>query len=341
MGEEGMKVPDTLLKRRALTEQRFKELEEALVKAQGPTIVDKCACVYTTGSVGRGEMSENSDLDIFISRDRSLERPLTNLNEIRLKARLIEVARELRFPEFSDDGEYVKSYDVKEDFIKKLGTRSDDYENVLTARLLLLLESQPILGGDFYKQVIDELLAVYWRDYSQNSANFLPVFLMNDILRFWKTLCLNYEERTSDEKTGKKTAHPNVGKRRLLNYKLKYSRLLTCYSAIVYLQAVLRRDNGTVSPDAAVEMIGKTPTRRLEFVAETEKGMETPVATILENYASFLDIASESKTTLQPKFEDPEFKRARFAEARQFGNDVFRLLHLMGEKTDLLRYIAV
>lgn len=336
-----MKVPDTLLKRRAFTEQRLKELGDALEKAQGPTIVEKCACVYATGSVGRGEMSENSDLDIFIIRDRSLERPLTNLNEIRLKARLIEVARDLKFPEFSDDGEYVKSYDVKEDFIKKLGTRTDDYDNVLTARLLLMLESRSILGAEFYKHAIDELLAVYWRDYSQNSSNFLPVFLMNDILRFWKTLCLNYEERTSDENTGKKTAHPNVGKRRLLNYKLKYSRLLTCYSAIVYLQAVLRRDNGTVSPDAAVDMVETAPTRRLEFVAETVTDMEKPVSTILENYAKFLDIAAESKSTLQPKFEDVDFKRARFAEAKQFGNDVFKLLHLMGENTELLRYIAV
>lgn len=115
-----MKVPETLLKRRALTEQRLRDLGDALGKAEAPSIVDKCACVYATGSVGRGEMSETSDLDIFIIRDRSLERPLTNLNEIRLKARLIEVARELKFPEFSDDGEYVKSYDVKDELIRKL-----------------------------------------------------------------------------------------------------------------------------------------------------------------------------------------------------------------------------
>lgn len=127
----------------------------------------------------------------------------------------------------------------------------------------------------------------------------------------------------------------------MLNYKLKYSRLLTCYSAIVYLQAVLRRDNGTVSPDAAMEMVGTTPTRRLEFVVDIVEEMEKPVRTILENYARFLEIASESKTTLQPKFEDAEFKRARFAEAKQFGNDVFDLLYLMGRNTDLLRYIVV
>jgi predicted nucleotidyltransferase len=336
-----MKIPDTLLRRRDTTETKLKGLVEALAGVQAQQIVEECACVYATGSVGRGEMGGNSDLDIFIIRDRTAERRLTNLNEIRLKARLIEVAREQKFPEFSDDGEYVKSYDVKDDFIRKLGTRLDDYENILTARMLLLLESRPILGADVYRQAIDEILAVYWRDYSQNSSDFLPVFLMNDILRFWKTLCLNYEERTADEKTGKKTAHPNTGKRRLLNYKLKYSRLLTCYSAIVYLQAVLHRDKGTVSPEAAMEMVSTSPTRRLEFLAQTVSGMEQPVATILENYSKFLDITAEEKATLQPKFEDSEFKRLRFGEAKQFGDDVFKLLHLMGKNTDLLRYIVV
>lgn len=327
-----MGAPDILLQRRNTTETKLHDLVAALAAVQAQQIVDKCACVYAIGSVGRGEVTDSSDLDIFIIRDRTTEHPLTNLNEIRLKARLIEVARELNFPEFSDDGEYVKSYDIKDDFIEKLGTRLDDYENVLTARMLLLLESRPILGTDIYKQAIDRLLAEYWRDYSQNSSDFLPVFLINDILRFWKTLCLNYEERTADEKTGK---------RRLLNYKLKYSRLLTCYSAIVYLQAILRRDNGTVNPEAAMEMVSISPTQRLEFVAQTIHTMKEPVSTILDNYSGFLEMTAERKSTLQLKFEETEFKKARFGEARQFGRDVFKLLHLMGENTDLLRYIVV
>ena len=334
-------VPETLARRREFTEEKVSELVEALTKERANEIADGRACVYAIGSVGRGEMSDKSDLDIFIARDRSLRAPLTNLNEIRLKARLIEVSRELKFPEFTDDGDYVKSYDVKEDFILKLGSRKDDYDNVLTARLLLLLESRPIVGATFYKQVIDEILAVYWRDYSQNSASFLPVFLMNDILRFWKTLCLNYEERTADATTGKKTAHPNIGKRRLLNYKLKYSRLLTCYSAVVYLQAILQRDGGSVSPDAATEMVATTPTQRLEYVASVVKSTEQPIATILKNYARFLDTCEAGKSALETQFEDAEFKRDRFAEAKQFGSDVFSLLYAMGEKTDLLRYIVV
>lgn len=327
-----MKVPDLLDERRSLTEKRLRELVDELQTTGAAEIADKSACVYATGSVGRGEMSAESVLDIFIIRDKASGSRLTNLNEIRLKARLIEAARKLKFPDFSGDGEYVKSYDIQEDFIKKLGTRKDDYHNVLTARLLLLLESRPILGGEVYKAAIDKLLSVYWRDYDRNSKHFLPVFLTNDILRFWKTLCLNYEERSSDS---------NIGKRRLLNYKLKYSRLLTCYSGVLYLLAVLVRNGGTVSTVAAVEMVRCTPTKRLEFVAGVGGEVESRVQAILDNYATFLKVCETKKSELEAKFTEPEFKKARIEEAKAFGGDVAALIEKVGAGTQLLRYLLV
>lgn len=327
-----MKIPETLVKRRQLTDEKVRQLVGELTAAGASEIVNERACVYATGSVGRGEMSERSDLDVFIVRDKTISPPLTNLEEIRLKARLIDVSRKLNFPEFSDDGEYLKSYDVKADLIEKLGSRTEDYENILTARLLLLLESRPILGETVYKRAVEDLVGVYWRDFPQNATNFLPVFLINDILRFWKTLCLNYEERTGDAKTGK---------RRLLNYKLKYSRMLTCYSAIIHLLAVIRTEKGTVTTEAAANMVSMMPTKRLEFVADRIESMTGLVSATLDNYARFLETCDEDKATLQEKFSEASFKRDRFAEASQFGDAIFKLLHTLGEGSDLFRYIVV
>lgn len=324
-------IPAVIMDRRRLTDERVKQLRDELAKEAAPEIVGAAACVYATGSVGRGEMSARSDLDIFIVRDKSVAPPLTNLDEIRLKARLIEVSRRLGFPDFSEDGEYVKSYDVKKDLIEKLGGREDDYKNVLTARLLLLLESRPILGEAIYKRVIDELVGRYWRDYPQNSGDFLPVFLVNDIVRFWKTMCLNYEERTVDARTGK---------RRLLNYKLKYSRLLTCYSAVIYLMSEARL-RPTVTPEVAGAMVGATPIARLEHVAQAVPQAQECVAKILENYAGFLETCDAEKKDLEEKFGDNRFKRERFAEARVFGNEIFNLLSLVGGTTELFRYLVV
>ncbi|MFH0903498.1 MAG: nucleotidyltransferase domain-containing protein [Pseudomonadota bacterium] len=327
-----MDVPQTIAQRRELTESRLSLLVNDLAEAGAQEIASGRACVYATGSLGRGEMSERSDLDIFILRDRSLPSPLTNLDEIRLKARLIEVCRKEHYPDFSGDGEYVHAHDIKNDLIGKLGTREDDYANVFTARLLLLLESRSILGEEIYGLAVDSVIAEYWRDYPRNSRCFLPVFLINDILRFWKTLCLNYEERTGGSP---------IGRRRLYNYKLKHSRLLTCYSGVIYLQSVLDRDGGTVSPEAALQMVSSSPTRRLEHVARSRVDLTDHVQQILERYSVFLDTCDADKSELESRFSEAGFKNARFAEAKEFGDRVFSLLHAIGEGTELFRYLAI
>jgi hypothetical protein len=75
-----------------------------------------------------------------------------------------------------------------------------------------------------YKHVIEEVIAAYWRDYDDHKNEFVPAFLANDILRLWRTFCVNYEARTSTDPPHQRA------KRRLKNYKLKHSRLLTSYS---------------------------------------------------------------------------------------------------------------
>src|SRR5206468_800733 len=123
------------------------------------------------------------------------------------------------------------------------------------ARLLLLLESRAVMGDVVYDRAIKSVVATYWRDYAGNERHFVPVFLTNDITRYWKVLCLGYEAHGDD----------TLEERRLRNYKLKYSRLLTCYSAILYLAWVLRART-TVTPEDAIDMARLTPTERLEFV---------------------------------------------------------------------------
>lgn len=336
MSSTAVIVPEVLTDCRSRTEQKLAQLVDGLNRAGAPEIVrDRGACVYATGSLGRGEMSERSDLDIFVLRDDRLSSPLTNLDAIRLTARLIEVARAQGYPDFSGDGKFIKAHNVHGDLIGKLGTSEDDYVNVFTARMLLVLESIPILGEATYKRVLEDVVATYWRDYTQNMSSFLPVFLTNDILRFWKTLCLNYEERTGAAKD------INVGKRRLHNYKLKHSRLLTCYSAIIYIQAVLQICDGTVSPESVMSMISTSPTGRLEYVAKELPGTETIVQGILDKYAKFLQTCTEEKGILEDKFSESSFKQSRFEEARDFGDEVFALLHQIGDKSPLLRYLVI
>ena len=74
---------------------------------------------------------------------------MKRLDEICVKADLIEVTRAAGIQDFSGDGRYLVHYSVDE-FTKALGTPEDDVANTFTARLLLLLESRPLLEGAVY-----------------------------------------------------------------------------------------------------------------------------------------------------------------------------------------------
>src|SRR5438034_11684593 len=95
--------------------------------------------------------------------------------------------------------------------------------------MLLLLESRPLCNKTSYDQVIKSIVDEYFRDYPDHKQSFRPTFLINDILRFWKTMCLNYENKRNVIKVdGEKK-----NKARLANMKLKFSRRLICFSTVI------------------------------------------------------------------------------------------------------------
>lgn len=118
-------------------------------------------------------------------------------------ADLTETTRKFNIPEFSGDGEYLAYY-PEEVLRGSLGKSDDDATNTFTARLLLLLESKPLIGGTFYESDVGNVIAEYWRDYIDHKRSFLPTFLVNDVVRLWRTFCVNYEARTRREPAEKK-----------------------------------------------------------------------------------------------------------------------------------------
>jgi predicted nucleotidyltransferase len=312
--------------RRDRTQSRLKEFRSRLVETEELTR-DK-ACVYLTGSFGRGEAGDGSDLDLFIACGCTQEKPdLRRLDEICVKAALIQTARDLKFPEFSGDGEYLKNYTFN-DLISNLGKPEDDISNTLTARLLLLLESRSLFGEEIYRQGIRDTLAAYWRDYEDHKDSFSPAFLANDILRLWRTFCVNYEARTVTEPVEKKA------KRKLKNYKLKHSRLLTCYSGLLFLLAVFG-EKGTVNPDDAVKMVELTPTERLEWLIRNHScsNSRPKVELLLQHYENFLKNTETSESELISRFLDKKSANDLMREAYEFGDRMWDVLESIGSES--------
>lgn len=327
--------------RRSKTDERISELRSRLKAAEA--LAKGKACVYATGSFGRREASPHSDLDLFIVGKRD-GKPggdgiegslLKRLDEICLKADLIEATRALKIPDFSGDGRYLTHYSVHE-FTKTLGTPEDDVTNTFTARLLLLLESCPLLEPGVYRDVTEEVMAAYWRDYEDHKKDFVPAFLGNDILRLWRTFCVNYEARTE------RVPEKEKAKGKLKNYKLKHSRLLTCYSALLYLLAIYGSQK-TVSPSDAVAMIKLTPTERLEWLlARPElKHAQDTIKKLLDQYEEFLRTTNSAEDELISKFMDKETSRAKMSAAYKFGDLVFEVLTQIGGGNLLHRLLVV
>src|SRR5438093_1480325 len=124
----------TLDNRRADSKRRLDELRKDLAEAE--RIVEGRACVYMTGSFGRGEASGQSDLDLFIVGKEDGDPPtrcLPRLDEICVKAELIHATRTHKIPEFTAGGQYLIHYTVRE-LTQTLGKPHDDATNTFTAR---------------------------------------------------------------------------------------------------------------------------------------------------------------------------------------------------------------
>lgn len=171
-----------------------------------------------------------------------------------------------------------------------------------------------------------------WRDYPGNESAFLPVYLTNDIIRYWKVLCLNYEANTRDARD------PN--KRRLINYKLKHSRLLTCYSAILYLCHLLRQQS-SISTEDVRDLISLTPTGRLFRIAEEDAASRGLIDEILGLYVDFLKETDAPKKELLARFAEASYRGDRDESGRVFGDRIFELLVKIGEPTPLFRFLVV
>lgn len=330
-------MPEALEARRRYSEEKLTELRERLASAEN--LVRDNACMYVTGSFGRGEACANSDLDLFIvGRTDGGDPPkrlLTRLDEICLKAQLIQTVRDLGFPEFSGDGEYLEHYSV-EQLVRSLGKPEDDATNTFTARLLLILESRHLIGEPAYQDAVDGVIAAYWRDYAEHRNDFLPAYLTNDILRLWRTFCVNYEARTQTE------PDPRRQKRRLKSYKLKHSRLLTCYSALLYLMAVWN-EKKSVSPEDAGHMVRLTPTARIEALCAMKSlaAAVEPLRKVLDRYAVFLQRTDAAEDELLRQVADDDTRHAMFAAATEFGAAVYEALTVIGGGSRFHRMLVV
>lgn len=289
--------------------------------------------IFAAGSYARLEASEYSDIDMFFLSSAlpgEVEEPKTS--RIRMFARIIDVVEDMKFQKFSNDGKYLEVLHMN-DMIKKLGSPSDDYDNHFTTRMLLLLESKCLYRETLYEQIILKIIGSYFKDYPKHKNNFKPLFLMNDIIRYWKTLCLNYE----NERYQKDTDPVVIAKHKVRNFKLKFSRMTTCFATITALSCQLE----SITDEDVIRLVGLTPRQRLERIPDCIPGTKDKIAEILTQYSWFLQMTSLPTDTLDEYFTDKKKIREAFERANDYGDQMFQLLQLADEKYNIFRYLVI
>lgn len=155
---------------------------------------DKDVSVVMMGSWGRREVTSESD-DDFMALVHGTERA-------KIAPTIPEIAKVL-------DAEpgiagYFGGIVGSADLVNFIGLDEDDVCN-LTRRLLLLLESVPLTNESEHAAVIEESLARYLssaKDYRP------PRFLLNDVVRYWRTICVDFagKHKENNEKWGLRNA---------------------------------------------------------------------------------------------------------------------------------------
>lgn len=324
--------------RQAQTNRRLNGFRRELRKHLGSDrkkVLGTHTCIYATGSGGRGELSKFSDLDAFVLRVGAAP---SNLDTVIIQSAIIRATDACGLPEPSGEGKFLKMHTVA-DLTNNFGKPQDDTENTFTARMLLLLESTPILGDAAYRKAVEQVIDIYWRNYQGHQHDYLPIILLNDIVRYWRIVLLNYEAKNLPDEEG--TDDPD---RRLRSYKLRFSRCMMCFSAVAYLLAATKLGGNNVSRETVLKMVRARPLDRMAWIATRfarNSEVRRQIDELLDCYAAFLRETEAPKKDLLRQFGRSRYRRARSREGTQFGQKMFDLIAELGRDNPLYRYLVV
>ena len=270
--------------------EEFAGLERLILPAPGRSLAEDVSLAIF-GSLARGEWTSKSDLDWVLLIDGQVDETHFRIFQ--------EVRKKLKDAGKIDPGTTGTFGDMafSQGLVHQIGG-SDDSNRNLTLRLLLLLESISV-GDDVPRQrVVKAILRRYVADdpsWTWMSDRKIPRFLLNDIVRFWRTMAVDFADKFHDQ-IGEKWA--------LRNTKLRFSRkliflagMLACFSWQLHPPAIPTAEtpDGEIVVSHFVRYLSRPP---LEILADELLHGKVQTETckkLFNSYDQFLAILDDEK----------------------------------------------
>lgn len=332
--------------RRARTNEVLERIRAAFLDQLGDhrdTTIGTHTTVYATGSCGRGDMGDASDLDpcvVYLDDGIAASRSEDATDVIADALR--QAVEHVGLPELDANGDYARLV-TAESLFSNLGSPTDDESGALTKRMLLILESRPLVNDEAYKALIRKTIAAYWKNEDLHPEDYLPIVLVNDIVRYWRIVLLNHESRLREKsKRDQMSPEKEMALRRYSSYKLRVPRCLSCFSALSYLLALTPTEPAHVNREDIIHMAGLTPIERLEHLRQYPNAPTDTLDALEKLYIRFLEKTNGGKEELTEELErDPKAVEAISRDGQEFTQHMFDLIQGLGGGRTLHRAIVV
>lgn len=265
--------------------------------------------IVTVGSFARREASSQSDMDFFIIKNGQED----GKKEIE-KFREVVSELSIRMPGSSGTFDEVVALD---EMVCNIGGIYDDPKK-LTKRLLILLEGEWLFNKDLFDNLIDKLLQTYVKD--SITQHQLCRFLLNDLIRYYRTIGVDFENKTCEG--GKPWGDRNI--------KLMFSRKLLYFSGILAVAETAQQ-----TPETKREILKKylrrTPIERIEDICGAR------ARKMLEMYDEFTRQMAlpETREMLKATTVERESHTSEFRELKNMGHHFsWELSRLLSETYD-------
>jgi hypothetical protein len=286
-------------------------------------LVPADAAVVVFGSLARGEWTEGSDVDWTLLVDGQVSND--HIEAVRNIEGLL-IAEGLKKP--GPTGTFA-GMTFSHELVHRIGGDADTNQNI-TRRILLLLESTTLHSGS---KVRERVIAALLKRYVGEDIKYrtlpqpIPRFLLNDVIRYWRTMCVDSAQKRRDRADGWA----------LRNIKLRLSRKLIftagfwiCLSSKLKPSAELVDAQKGSAEDFATALTEHlwsfvAAQRPLEVLANalTAYSASAPARATFDAYESFLALLDdpEKRAELEALKSEDAPKNETFRKAREIGRE--------------------